>query len=39
MIFFLKSGTWDGIRLVLLNDPAANRKPMEELAAMAAARL
>ncbi|GII28951.1 hypothetical protein [Planotetraspora mira] len=39
MVFFLKSGTWVGIRLVLLNDPAANRKPMEELAATAAGRL
>ncbi|GIG78058.1 hypothetical protein [Planotetraspora kaengkrachanensis] len=39
MIFFLKSGTWVGIRLVLLTDPAANKKPMEELAAKAAARL
>ncbi|GII56761.1 hypothetical protein Pth03_51500 [Planotetraspora thailandica] len=39
MIFFLKSGTWVGIRLVLLNDPAKNRKPMEELAATAASRL
>ncbi|MEV8518109.1 DUF3558 family protein [Dactylosporangium sp. NPDC051484] len=38
-IFFAKSGTWVSIRLVRLNDPAENRKPLEEAARKAASRM
>ncbi|GAA4983914.1 DUF3558 family protein [Actinopolymorpha pittospori] len=37
--FFQKSGLWVSIRLVRLNDPAENRKPLEEAARTAASRV
>ncbi|MFC4107572.1 hypothetical protein [Micromonospora zhanjiangensis] len=37
-VFVGKSGTWVSIRLVRLNDPAQNRKPLEELARTVAGR-
>ncbi|MCP2329269.1 hypothetical protein HDA40_007776 [Hamadaea flava] len=38
-VFFRKGETWVAIRLVLLNDPAANRVPLETAARAAAGRL
>lgn len=38
-VFFRKSTTWVGLRLVLLNDPAENRAPLEALARTVADRL
>jgi len=38
-IFFRKGTTWVGLHLVLLNDPAVNRAPLESLARTIAARL
>jgi hypothetical protein len=37
-VFWQKSGQWVAIRLVRLNDPAENLKPMEDLARTAAGR-
>ncbi|GAB3141950.1 hypothetical protein GCM10027290_15510 [Micromonospora sonneratiae] len=37
--WFNKSGRWVSIRLVRLNDPAENRKPLEDLARKVAGRL
>lgn len=38
-VFISRSGTWVSIRLVRLNDPADNRKPLEDLARTVAGRL
>ncbi|WP_020579955.1 DUF3558 family protein [Actinopolymorpha alba] len=38
-VFLNKAGVWVSIRLVLLNDPAENRKPMEDLARKVTTRL
>lgn len=38
-IFFRKGGVWVAIELVLLDDPAQNRTPLEQLAAKAVARM
>ncbi|MFC0505535.1 hypothetical protein [Micromonospora costi] len=38
-VFINKAGLWISIRLVRLNDPAENRKPLEELARTVAGRL
>lgn len=38
-VFFRKSGVWVAIRLVLLNDPAENRKPLETAARTASERM
>ncbi|MGC9665334.1 hypothetical protein ACNTMW_02125 [Planosporangium sp. 12N6] len=38
-VFVNKSGLWVSIRLTRLNDPAENRKPLEELARTVAARI
>jgi hypothetical protein len=37
-VFINKSGVWVAIQLVRLNDPAENRKPLEEIARKAAGR-
>jgi hypothetical protein len=38
-VFLNKSGTWVSVRLVRLNDPAENRKPLEDAARTVAGRL
>lgn len=38
-VFVNGSGVWVSVRLVLLNDPAENRKPLENVARMVATRL
>jgi hypothetical protein len=38
-VFVSKSGQWVSVRLVRLNDPAENRKPLEAVATLVAGRL
>ncbi|MFE9655915.1 hypothetical protein [Micromonospora sp. NPDC006431] len=38
-VFVQKTGTWVGIRLVLLNDPKENHKPLKDLIQVVAGRL
>jgi hypothetical protein len=38
-VFVNKSGTWVSVRLVRLNDPAENRKPLEDIGRTVAGRI
>jgi len=38
-VFILRSGRWVSVRLVRLNDPAENRKPLEQIARAVAGRM